>query len=198
MKNFAGIVEPPVKTVNQPIKTGKPFTSPVAQNVQNIEWSLAISYIVAAILQFVMLILRYVPFGKYHVEVKELRVGNDFTFSIAWTMGSIETAIFVTLIIISTVLCILPIIKKSLEIRRRMIFSKIVVFWNALTIGLTILVILNNLESAEKSIAYNYGEEVISSFWNLTFGGWLNIIITLATIVLLFVISRKTKKYRNK
>lgn len=195
---FCGQCGTPVGEVNQTIVSSENLETSIVSNTP-IDSSLAVTYIATAVLQFIMLIVRFVSFGKYHVDVKDLGIGDGGTYSINELMGSSgETAIFVILLILSIVLCILPIIKNSLNKRRRMILSKIVAFWNTFTVGMGIWALADVVASNKESIAHNFGEEHFTGSWSLTFGGWLNIIVTLATIVLLFVISKKTKQYTKK
>lgn len=197
-EKFCGKCGTPVGEANSSVMMGKSFESSITDSTP-IDGSLAMTFIVTAILQLIMLVLRFVSFGKYRVAVEDLGISDGGTYSINELMGSSgETAIFVILILISIALCILPIIKNSLGKRRRMILSKIAVFWNAFTVGMGVWALADCVASNKESIAYNYGEGFFTGSWSLTFGGWLNVIVTLVTIVLLFVISKKTKKYSNK
>ncbi len=197
-ENFCCQCGAPIGEGNQTIVSSENLKTSIVRNIQ-IDGSLVVTFFAAAVLQLIMLILRFVSFGKYRVAVEDLGISDGGTYSLNELMGSSgETAIFVILILISIVLCILPIIKCSLGKRRRMILSKIATFWNAFTVVMGIWALADCVTSNKDSIANNFGEGFFTGSWNLTFGGWLNVIITLVTIVLLFVISRKTKKYRNK
>lgn len=193
-ERFCGSCGTPVEQKEQPIINNN-ISTPVAAPTE-VDGSLAITFIVTVVLQLIMLILRFVSFGKYRVAVEDLGISDGGTYSLNELMSSSgETTIFVILILASIILCILPIIKNTLGKRRRMILSKIVAFWNAFTVGMGIWAIADCVASNKESIAYNYGEEFFSGSWSLTFGGWLNVIITVAIIIVLFVISKKTKKY---
>ena len=195
-ERFCGKCGTPVEQVGTQVNKSTPNLN--ATSNTPIDGSLAMMFIAATVLQLIMLILRFVSFGKYRVAVEDLGISDGGTYSINELMGSSgETAIFVILILISIVLCILPIVKNSLGKRRRMVLSKITVFWNAFTLGMGIWALADVVARNKESIAHNYGEEFFTGSWSLTFGGWLDVIITLVTIVLLFVISKKTKKYRN-
>lgn len=180
--------------LNAQVISNNDFQSPIANCSQD-EGKLVIKFIAVGILQLIMLILRFVDFGKYHVSIKDL-TSDGGTYSLNKIMGSsAETAIFVILLLISVAFCALPILKNTLNKRRRMVLSKIVSFWNVLIIILGISALADCVSSNKESITENYGAEFFSGSWNLTFGGWLNVIITIATIVLLFMISISTKKY---
>ena len=146
-----------------------------------------------------MLVLRFVSFGRYRVTVGDMGISNGGKYSINELMGSsVETAVFVILILVSIFLCILPIIKHSFNKRYRMILSKMIAFWNCLTIAMSVWALADCVESNRQSVIYNFGEEHFTGSWGLTPGGWLNIIVTTATVILLFMISKRTKVYSNK
>lgn len=176
-------------------KEGISGNSPVALAATlPVHEKLAVMFIASVAMELLLLILRFVSFGKYYVSVKDFGISDGGTYSVNKLMGSgIETTIFVILILASIAICVFPVIKNNLSVRRRMILPKIASFWNALTIGLSIYSLDDVVTRNKESISYNYGENFFSGSWSLTFGGWLNIILTFSVIVLLFVISQKTK-----
>lgn len=196
-EKFCGKCGTPVGQANQSVVTGKEPVSSIVKSTQ-VDGPLAITVIVAAVCQLIMLVLRFVSFGKYRLAVEGSGMRHSGTCSLNELLGSTgETTIFIILVLISMALCILPIIKNSLGKRQRMILPKIAAFWNAFMVGMGIWGLADYVARNKENIAYNFREEYFSGSWSLTFGGWINIIITLVTIVLLFIISKKTKNYNQ-
>ncbi len=197
-EKFCGKCGTPIGELYQSTPTCDASVLPVNESA-TIDAYLAKTFIIATVCQVIMLVLRFVSFGKYHVAVADLGISDGGRYSINELMGSsVETALFVILITISIALCILPLIKNSPKKRQRMVLSKIVVIWNCFTVGMSIWALADCVTSNKNSIVYNFGEQYFTGSWSLTLGGWLNVIITAATVILLFKISNKTKNYSNK
>lgn len=96
---------------------------------------------------------------------------------------SVITVIFC---LISAVLCILPVISNNTSNFNRLIFPKITTLW---VFAWFLIALISALIDSNDS----YGMVKIS----LTFGGWLLTIVSIASIVLLFMISSKTKKMKS-
>lgn len=103
-------------------KCGAPIEAPTQIANQSfapapiVDGSLVMNFIIVSAMQLLLLISRFVSFGKYSVAVKELGISDGGSYSINKLMGSsVGTAIFVILMLASIVLCILPIIKNNLQ-----------------------------------------------------------------------------------
>lgn len=155
-------------------------------------------FLIVSGLMLLMLILRFVSFGKYHVGVVGYSIGSGDAYSLNEFMGSggIGAAIYVIIVLASIAMCLLPFFKNDFLRRRRMIIPKIITIWNGFTMGLAVQSLAECVESNKQSVENSFGSGYFEGSWEILFGGWLNIAVTIAVIVMLFVISRKTKKYK--
>ena len=183
----------PVTMTNQITKSAKNIGISMTKDIPT-GHPMFIYYAAAAMLQLLLLIFRFVSFISYSIEIEELSIGKYGSFSINELMGSsLETVIFILAMLSSIALCVLPILKKDLDKHRKMIFSWIAVCWNAITAVLSIISISDYVARSQRGVSQSF----TSASWSLSFGGWLNILFTIATLVVLFLISKKTKNNRS-
>lgn len=155
---------------------------------------LAKAFIAAAVLQVLMLILRFVPFGNYDVSIEGFGVSDRATYSVNEFMEVLGgTFVFVILMVVSILVCALPLIQNMLARRRRMILPIIATVWNGITVGLGIWSLADTVAINTERASYYGMEEAFS--WSLTLGGWLNVIVTLASVVVLILIEKIMSEY---
>lgn len=192
-ERFCGKCGTPVEQVATQVNKSTPNLN--ATSNTPIDGSLAMMFITSAVLFFVQIILWFVDFGKYSMTVDDLGIERSGAYSIHYLMGSTAFSVIMVIIMIVCIgLCLLPIIKNTLGQRRRMIFQKIVVFVNAFWFVMSIFSLSDYISSNEANFESQLGSGYFSGSWGLTFGGWLNVIVLVGTLILLFKISSKTKK----
>lgn len=200
---FCGKCGTPANTNYQPVISSQPpIGNTLFRQTQTlpVNSSLFKLFVAAAVLQVIMLILRFIPFGSYYVEAEFAGISREDggTYSINEIFGKLgEPVVFIILLIASIAFCILPIVKNTLNNQNKMILPKIAAFWNAFMLCLGIIILGDAVSTAKEHYSYYIDEDIITASWNLTFGGWLNIIVTIAALVLFFVISKKTKMSAN-
>ncbi len=193
-EKFCGKCGTPVET--QKTQTVTPHTSNLSISTNTpVDGSLAMMFIASAACFLLQIILWFVNFGKYSMNVEQISQSRSGAYSLNDMMeGTPLSTIVVIMMIIAIGMCILPIIKNNLNKRRRMIFAKIVAILNSLGMIMCISSLSDYISRNKSSFDSQLGEGFFEGSWSLTFGGILNIIVTIALIVLLFVISSKTKK----
>ena len=151
--------------------------------------------IAAAALQAMTLILRFVPFAEWSLVIGNLNKSYGEVTSINTVMSKLgESVIYTILLLVSIAFCVLPVVKNAPVKRRKMILGKVLAFWNLAVGAFILLMAADTVKSNTERFVYQLGEAAVtSSSSGLTFGGWLSVLVTLATIVVLFVISNKTK-----
>lgn len=155
-------------------------------------------FITAIILQIFQMILRFIPFGEYDVSIPDLDLSGGEASSINTMMGYTNGMVFfIIFMLLSILLCFLPILKKNLVKRRRMIFSKIMAFWNVFTIYVGIESLSYAVSSVQTKVIDNYGDIEFIGSWKLFPSAYIHIVVTICNIVVLFMISRYTKKLNS-
>lgn len=156
--------------------------------------------IATAALQFLTLILRFVPFAEWSLVIGAIDKRYGESMSINSVMGVLgEPVLYTILLLVSMALCVFPVVKNAPVKRRRMILGKVLAFWNLLIGAFVVAMGADTVKYNTKRFVYELGEEAVtSSSCGLTLGGWLSVIVTLATIVALFIISNKTKLFDKK
>lgn len=193
-EKFCGKCGTPVETQKTSVATPTTPDLGISSNT-SVDGLLAMMFIASAACFLLQIILWFVNFGKYSMSVEQISQSRSGAYSLNNFMeGTPLTSIVIIMMIIAIGMCILPIIKNNLNKRRRMIFTKIVAIVNSLGILFGINCLSDNIERNKNSFDSQLGEGFFEGSWSLTFGGILNIIVTVALIVLLFVISSKTKK----
>lgn len=163
---------------------------------------LLLMFIAATLSQLLMLILFFVPIGKYSISVERLFTSHEEAETLSLftaTFDGITWLFYIAPMLVSVVLCVLSIVKYKKNKIYRMIFSKIVTGVNAGSVCLTIITLGISVVAKKSAYIERYGEaieEYIECSWNITFGGWLNLIVTAASMFLLFMISRQTQQNR--
>ncbi len=162
----------------------------------NIDKDLVKLFCITAGLQLLVFIFRFFTFvnltqrasifrrlEKYSIY-EVMNNASDELFS-----SSIGSVIFIILFLLSIVFCIMPVIKKQINNRKRLILGKILMIYNLLVYAFVIFGTYDTIKQNKDS----YGREYSYS-GGITFIGWLSVIMTIVALVFMFKISKKTKE----
>lgn len=176
-------------------------TSAVVNNVNanapvNLNQSLVKLFCITAGLQILVFIFRFLTFVKLTHKTSLSRLvekysvyevmneASDEIFS-----SSIGSVIVIILFLLSIAFCIMPVIKKQIDKSKRLILGKVLMIYNLLVYALMIFATIDSISENKNRVGRDY-----SYSGGITFWGWLSVILTIAALVLMFKISKKTKE----
>ncbi len=161
------------------------------KNLKTLYPASAILNVICAVFWFIPTIVYstgYFTYSYINPNEKEAHLTNE-TFALVEMFKEVPMALVIIMLffVLSSFLLILPLIKKNYEKRRRLIFSKA---WTIISFIFYLFIFF-----VQKVNMVEYKEyDIICKF---SFGGWVFLFVHVALIVVLFIISRNTKKIKE-
>lgn len=162
----------------------------------NIDKDLVKLFCITAGLQLLVFIFRFFAFVNLNQRASIIRRLEKYSIyevmnnaSDELFSSSIGSFVFIILFLMSIVFCIMPVIKKQINKRMRLILGKILMIYNLLVYAFVIFGTYDTIKQNKDSLGREY-----SYSGGITFVGWLSVIMTIVALVFMFKISKKTKE----